>query len=253
MVSLLVQQMYPLGWYSLNAASLLHHVDVFEANILNVFRLCQSQLLNEWPTATESDIASREGKNKRPSINIRNFGVSNASLTMSLFFGKNPGKGTFVNTDEFLPQRKGWKLREMDSIQMVSLDRMAMDLGWLEEKSNNRQQPKSKIAILKIDVEGSEPSVVAGAKRLLGSGLVENLVMEISGRHDSSETIEMVRSIVYAGFVLHRIGSYAGPDKVPTQLLKLSNDELPRALVEKFAAKAGSHANLWWKHGSVVS
>ena len=74
-----------------------------------------------------------------------------------------------------------------------------------------------------------------------------------SGRHDSSETIEMVRNIVDAGFVLHRVGSHAGPDKIPTRMLKISNEELPRALVEKVAAKARSQANLWWKHKSAVS
>jgi hypothetical protein len=239
-----------IGWFTLLAASLGHHVDVFEANILNVLRLCQSTtLLNHWPTATESSIRVRAVK--QSSINIRNIGVSDGTIsTMDLYIPNNPGAGSFLQEGRHSSEGR----RKMSSIPMRSLDQMATDLGWLDSSSSSSNSSsnttiKPKFAIMKIDVEGFEPNVVAGATKFLGSGLVENILMEMSGSRDSQPTVQMIRRIVDAGYVLHKTGHYAGPRSSPPKELPLpTSADYAQAVVKRMLPRITDQANLWWKY-----
>lgn len=56
----------------------------------------------------------------------------------------------------------------------VTLDDLAREHGWLRP-----MVPGASIALLKIDVEGAEPQVFAGAKALLRSRNVKNILAEL--------------------------------------------------------------------------
>jgi FkbM family methyltransferase len=54
----------------------------------------------------------------------------------------------------------------------LALDDLARENGWLDDNSTVY------IVLLKLDVEGAEPLVVEGAKALLKSGIVQNILTE---------------------------------------------------------------------------
>jgi hypothetical protein len=63
----------------------------------------------------------------------------------------------------------------------VTLDDFAREHGWFAAADISTPAvslPKVVIAILKIDTEGHEPYVLEGAKQLLKSGLVRNVLLE---------------------------------------------------------------------------
>jgi FkbM family methyltransferase len=223
-----------IGWFTLLSAAMGHHVDVFEPNTVNVIRQCQSMRLNRWSNVNDDDVIGRRTV-KQGSINIRQYGVGSNTTTMPLFIGKNPGKATLMRN--MLPKKhlKG----DGSYINIVTLDSMAHDLGWFgPNKAAN-------IIILKVDVEGFEPSVFAGAKKLLKSGLIENILMEVSGQNDNSENEKMLKLILDSGYYLHDVGGPEGPTgkKAPA----VSDENLPKILLSSFARQHTMQANLWWK------
>ena len=205
-------------------------VDVFEPNKVNIIRECQSMWLNQLGNAEEDEIVART--TKRGSINIRPYGVGANTTTMEFYVGRNPGKASVVR-DMYSAKRKTL----VSKINVVTLDSMAHDLGWFEKKSP--------IVILKVDVEGSEPSVFAGAKKLLQSGLIENILMEVTGRKYNSENQRMLKLIMDSGYHLHQVGGLLGPDVEVT--LSIS-DNVPKALLAVWTKEPGMEANLWWRN-----
>jgi hypothetical protein len=137
----------------------------------------------------EDEILART--TKRGSINIRPYGVGANTTTITFYVGKNPGKATMVRS--ILPTKK-WMQVVGSKINIVTLDSMAHDLGWFEKKGP--------IVIMKVDVEGFEPSVFGGGKKLLciQSGPIENILMEVTGQDDNSENDNMLKLIIEAGY-----------------------------------------------------
>ena len=226
-----------IGWFTLLSSSMGHHVDVFEPNAVNLLRLCQSLRLNGWEKASEADILSR--RTKKSTINVRKYGVSDAVKSLPLFYG-NPGQGTFINTREFVPKNGAQKLNKVDDLPLINLDTMAEELNWYEMKS--------KIAILKIDIEGSEADAIKGGTKLLKSGLVENILMETSGRKNNTENQLMLEQIIKSGFVLKGVGTWSGPGNTPP-------DDMPtfdpaaqaKFLIDRFTPTNQKQMNLHWK------
>jgi len=227
-----------IGWFTFLSGSMKHHVDVFEPNAVNLIRLCQSKRLNEWETATEADITSRAFK--RSSINIRQYGVSSEETTRSMFFG-NPGMGTFVNTREFVPSNGRLGQKEVKDLPLITLDTMATELNWF--------QIRPIISILKIDIEGSEALAVQGARKLLKSGMVRNILMESTGRFNNTENQMMLEQIINSGYKLHRVGGGSGPNLEPPVEMPTSDASAQaRFLIENYMPKVRKQVNLWWKH-----
>jgi FkbM family methyltransferase len=219
-----------IGWFSLLSASHGHHVDVFEPNMANVLRLCESSSMNRWTTVEhETDLVSRSVK--LGSIHIRPFGVGSNNTNMTFFIGRNPGKATLVRS--MLPK---WRNPDASEISIITLDSMANDLKWFELKTP--------IVILKVDVEGFEPRVFAGAKSLLHSGLIENILMELSGQKDNSENADMLQLILDAGYVPHQVGLFG--DITRGSIPPLDNNFVS-AFLAKFANHSKMQSNLWWK------
>ena len=220
-----------IGWFTMKSASLGHHVDVFEPNPKNVLRICQSVWLNQWPTASEADINNRN--TKKSSVNIRPYGVGNSSSTQPMYFGRNPGKASFLR--QMLP-KKNIPVSATDT-QVVTLDTMATDLGWFKEDV--------KIAIMKVDVEGFESVVMQGARKLLKSNLVQNILMEITGLEpeDNHVNVDMIKMLVDADFVLYMTGGMSGPTN--TEVPPIDQDFVQK-LIDMCAFKHGFQCNLWW-------
>ncbi|MGV2388353.1 MAG UNVERIFIED_CONTAM: FkbM family methyltransferase [Microcystis novacekii LVE1205-3] len=219
-----------IGWFSLLSASHGHHVDVFEPNMANILRLCESKRMNQWTTVErERDLASRSVK--QGSIHIWPFGVGSNNTNMTFYIGKNPGKATLVRS--MIPK---WRNPDTKEISIISLDSMAHDLKWFELRTP--------IVILKVDVEGFEPSVFAGAKSLLHSGLIENIIMELSAQKDNSENADMLQLILDAGYVPHQVGLFG-------DITRGNKPPLDHDFVAAFLAKFANHtkmqSNLWWK------
>jgi FkbM family methyltransferase len=221
-----------IGWFTMVSAAGGHHIDVFEPNKVNIIRQCQSMWLNRWENAEEDEILART--NKKGSINIHPYGVGANTTTMTFYVGKNPGKATMVR--KMLPAKN--KPRDTSTIHIVTLDSLAQDRGWFENKIP--------IAILKVDVEGFEPSVFVGAKKLLRAGLIWNILMEVSGQDDNTENEAMMQLIMDSGYRLHQVGGPEGPGKgggnVPP-----NDANFAKTVMENFAKKEGMQANLWWK------
>lgn len=228
-----------IGWFSMLSAALGHHVDVFEPNLVNVIRQCQSKLLNEWSSAVEDEIVGRQIK--KSTINIRPLGVSDHASRASMYFN-NPGMGSFVHSDEFVPF---WlNITELKDIPMITLDSMAEELDWFKRKT--------KIAILKIDIEGMEPPSVRGASKLLASGLVEHLLIEMTITRNNTDNLEMLSTLIDTGFVLHKFGRWRGPTDAVEAELMLEPD-LPKRLLEKCGKKLRQQCNFWWQHKHILS
>ena len=98
---------------------------------------------------------------------------------------------------------------------------------------------------MKVDVEGFEPSVFGGGKKLLQSGLIENILMEVTGRKDNSENQLMLKWIMDSGYHLHQVGGLVGPDGEVT--LSVS-DNVPKALLAVWMKGPGMQVNLWWRN-----
>ena len=62
------------------------------------------------------------------------------------------------------------KFRKTIPVEVTTLDTVAVNQGWLDRK----------VSLMKVDVEGFEPYVFEGGKRLLREGRVENIFMENS-------------------------------------------------------------------------
>ena len=223
------------------SASKGHHVDVFEPNEKNVLRMCQSKWLNDWPAASEKDVRSRKTEqDKRSTVNVRKYGVGNVKSNLVMYQGKNPGGYSFVRG--MLPSRKK-AVRETEALPIVTLDDMANDLGWFESDENNEP---TKIVLLKVDVEGFEPSVFQGAKKLLNSSIIENIVMEMTSQKNNTNNLEMLHMIIDSGFY-----QYAKMRRTATSF----DDELRKETAEDIMTRCSSRyrtqCDFWWRNSRV--
>lgn len=205
-----------IGWFSLVAAA--HgatKVYTFEPNPANLVRICESLMLNDWV---------RDDPSKNIGVLIAK-GVSNSVGTQELYRAdeSNPGSYTFDKEkarDMAMPSdHEGDMTQEQKSkhletavvgkIDLVTLDSFAESHGWFESRPS--------IGFFKLDVEGFEPKVIQGAKRLLESRLVEVLAMELKRKMPKRDKAMIVNAICNAGYDLHMDGRYAGPHKLVTK------------------------------------
>ena len=225
-----------IGWFSLLAAALGRDVVAFEPNPINYFRMCQSVGLNGWSSPGDS-----------PDIRILPYGAgakpANLTLVQPL---SNPGGSSFHGDKAPVSSIDG-VIR--DNIRVVTLDDVAKELRWYDE-------PKTHIAILKVDVEGYDPEVFEGAEELLSSGLVENIFMEYSfesGANAKERLRNMIRRIVTCGYRVCAVGDWNGAKLVhetahAQHAEKKGADQLAEALHDMVSEKkVGSmQYNLEW-------
>ncbi len=194
-----------IGWFSLVGANYGAQVYYFEPNIVNNVRFCESQMLNGW--------VDEDGE---PRVLQFMKGVGDEHAIERTFYSGgntgdkaegNPGRFTF-NKPNFNALQKGLR-KEVGSLKLITLDALAEDQGWL---TNDASQAPT-IAFMKVDVEGFEPNVFKGAKKLLNSGLVKNIELELKFGRGEDNVREITKLLHEAGYELHMHGKYKGPAK----------------------------------------
>jgi FkbM family methyltransferase len=218
-----------IGYFTLRSAAVATLLQVpyeliaFEPNPVNIARFCESLWLNADTFFAPST--------RRKTVDIYQQGVSDKAgiLTFSLPNSNNPGTGTFQDPEVVRSQllhRAHQRLKRegrtgnlslnsivpppAQEIPVTTLDEFAKYREWLPIKDGKE---RAEIHILKIDVEGLEPAVVQGATGLLGSGLVWNVIMEISCGvgGDAVSTSKALWTLYNAGYRLQGQGLWSGP------------------------------------------
>jgi FkbM family methyltransferase len=160
------------GWFSLLAHKLGYQVDVFEPNLVNVIRICQSLEANKW-TNHEVDVYP--------------YGVTAEDSAVLFQYHED---GTARINDN-------WGHKS----QAFALDSFARERGWLERNDEV-------IQVLKIDVGNHVPHVLSGATELLASGMVKALILDLTIRHkgDKKQCIEAIQQLMDANYELELWG-----------------------------------------------
>lgn len=165
-----------VGVYTLLSASLGHSVASFEINPANLIRLCESLWLNGWADNGRVRLFQR--------------GVSSRSGTqLKLVVPLNPGQAHMVPLEQSVSDDSNTVV----TVNTITLDDLAQSQGWIASKQE--------ILLLKMDVEGVEPSVVAGAQQLLRSGIVRNVLTEVK-EMPRPEIQTMLRTLLDCGYVV---------------------------------------------------
>jgi FkbM family methyltransferase len=182
-----------LGWFSLLARSLgIQYVDVFEPNLVNVLRICQSLKANHWlDTAT----------NRTNTVRIYPYGITAEDGTVLFQYPPDEEGSTSarINTN--------WGHKS----QAFALDSFARERNWLERNDQI-------ISILKIDVGHHAPLVIAGAEEFLKSGMVKSIIFDMSIRHmgDKEDCLQAISQLMESGFELAMWGDDKfGPSNPP--------------------------------------
>jgi FkbM family methyltransferase len=191
-----------VGWFSMLSAAHGAEVFVFEPNVVNMVRLCESSVLNGWSSSPNQ-------KNNRVHPFLK--GVSDVHGSQEEIFAIDPGNpGSFSFSKEAARQANA-KTAEVGKLQLVTLDALAGDQNWLADAEDSTT---ARIAILKIDVEGLELSVLKGAKQLLRSHKVHYIFMEWKKNLKSQNWEEMCAILLDSGYELFKTGAWLGPSDV---------------------------------------
>lgn len=143
-----------IGWFSLYSRAHGHDVAAFEPNPVMFLRMCESLGYNKWGS----------DDNSGNSVLLWKYGLGVQKGSFDLTTGNNPGGSSFFE------DRLAKKFRKTIPVEVTTLDTVAVKQGWLDRK----------VSLMKVDVEGFEPYVFEGGKRLIREGRVENIFMENS-------------------------------------------------------------------------
>jgi FkbM family methyltransferase len=174
-----------IGWFSLVAAA--HgatKVYSFEPNKQNTIRFCESLSLNGY---LQDDFIIPVPK-----------GVGNKEDTRELYSVAqgNPGSFSFQK-----PFKNAFVVGTME---ITTLDVFAEEHGWFDTKPS--------IPIFKLDVEHFEMEVMEGATRLLNSGIIESIAMELKPAHSKKVKSKICSLLLGAGYEFFMHGGYKGPN-----------------------------------------
>ena len=229
-----------IGWFSLLAASYGAEVFAFEPNVVNIVRFCESQLLNGWSLAQNIE------KNNRIHSYLKGVGNKDGqSLSMYTPNPNNPGSHTFVQDlakDHFVKRNTGGDLQILEGgkLPIITLDALAKDQGWLS--SDN----KVEIVLMKMDIEGMEHVALKGAKKLLETNIIQNILIEFNGDSSRADWVSLLETLFSSGYVLFKIGDHRGPD-IPFQLATNDIDSVIDDIKNRPFSKEGGNVNAWFK------
>ena len=144
-----------IGWFSLYSRAHGHDVAAFEPNPVMFLRMCESLEYNKWGSANDDS---------GNSVSLWKYGLGVQKGSFNLTLGNNPGGSSFFE------DRLAKKFRRTIPVEVTTLDTVAVTQGWLDRT----------VSLMKVDVEGFEPYVFEGGKKLLRDGRVENVFMESS-------------------------------------------------------------------------
>lgn len=198
-----------LGWFSLLAAAHgASKVYMFEPNPANLVRFCESLQLNDWLHDDHSQdfifpiakgVSNEVGKMKFYRVVENNPGTFSFSETRLIRNSKEM-KEAFLNQNTTAIEE-----RVLGEIEVISLDAFAESMGWFETKPM--------IAFFKLDVEGLEPQIVHGGKKLFELGLVEFFSIEIKPVQTlQRDKRDIIKIMINNGYELYMHGAYLGPN-----------------------------------------
>jgi FkbM family methyltransferase len=220
-----------IGYYALLSASMGEfNIDVFEPSLMNNIRTCESIRLNKWQNEWQQQASAVPRKIGSPVVNVWNAGVSDTTGKFKFFesYG-NPGAARFG----------GFGNNRTDYVELpvTTLDTFAEERSWFQS------QPE--IAILQIDVEQDNYKVLAGAQKLLKSGIVQNVFTKVSRKDPSMISKEMAAHelLVEAGYKLKGQGGWAGPSK---DSLWPDDANLVKNIFQYLEEEHKESLTLWW-------
>lgn len=227
-----------IGWFTLLSRSMGFSVETFEPMKRNSARLCESLRLNRWTNDVETTLGTA-----RRYVNVHDVALGETETSQQFnFHPVNPGEGSLHDIVGLDTKWKDSNAKRSDIVTVATLDSFARGRGWFDVPIE--------IAILKVDIEGYEPNVFAGAKQLLASHMIQNILLEMSPNkplHNEISNIEMLTTMFDAGYKLHKVGYYMGP-KNPNPFPHASST---RILAEKLVNMTMKHnvqqMNLWLK------
>jgi FkbM family methyltransferase len=186
----------------------------FEINPANLARMCESLRINDM----------------EDHVNLFLNGASDVhGQVMQVEIPKNPGEGTMTVL-------KGNTNKDVLTTTTVTLDEFGTAHGWFD-------QPDFSVALLKLDVEGMEPQIVHGAKKLLQSGKVANILTEFR-KLDQAVSISAVQIMLDAGYTMV-------VDRGRKKNVKLTREEtleeIKKLQESRYMKRAGKYADLWFQ------
>lgn len=210
--SLVVDVGANIGYYTLLSLALGHNVIGFEINPANLLRLCESLRLNGWKNAA-----------------IFQRGVSNTDGTrLQVLVPKNPGQAFMKELDAANDTPNISAHHAFTTT--VTLDTFASERGWFDKANLT-------ISILKLDVEGKEPQIVEGAKKLLRSGIVANVLTE--ARRIGRPTIQQeLNTLLSSGYTI----VHEKEGKVSRERARVLLDDLEKEMRGKM-----KNVDLWFQ------
>jgi FkbM family methyltransferase len=195
-------------------------IDAFEPNMKNNLRFCESVIMDGW----EHDAPGRA------SINIWPLGLSESTGTKKFYeWNGNPGAGHF--------DHPGRTRTDFSHLPVTTLDAFAEERGWFKSRPE--------IVIMKIDVEHHETNMLAGAEKLLKSGIVKNIFLDLflDSPAERGGKLQALELIIKSGYTLKAQGSWSGPDHPSLW----NNDEnLATYMLAYFEKENMANRNLWW-------
>jgi len=223
-----------IGWFTLYSRAHGHDVAAFEPNPTMFLRVCESLEYNHWDNDN--------------TIELWNYGLGITPGKFNLTTGNNPGGSSFHE------ERLAKKFRKKMEVEVVTLDSIAMQQGYLQRK----------ISLMKVDVEGFENYVFEGGKTLLYNSNIDNIIMENSIQnntivggmvdmlYDAGYRVKEIRTVngdpyhedwwsTFNPVLEERHSVYVANSKqAVVKPLEAESDQI------KFLSKATS--NIWWVH-----
>ena len=65
---------------------------------------------------------------------------------------------------------------------------------------------------MKMDIEGMEHVALEGAKKLLESNIIENILMEFNANSSKADWASILEALFGSGYTLYKIGDHCGPE-----------------------------------------
>ena len=217
-----------IGFFSLlSAANGPVTVDTFEPNAKNRLRMCESLLLNNWHSEYDENFSGDPKHVSR--VNLNPFGAGRNEGIFSFEEHSNPGQGKFHEVQG---------VPNSTALHVLTLDNFARERGWFDSRPD--------IAILKVDVEGMEYSVIEGATELLKAKIVRNIFMEVSARTRVERKINKPSLVMLqdAGYKLHKVGGWMGPNQDVD--FPQDDGDIAEHIMLRTEEEAAKQLNLWW-------
>ena len=214
-----------IGFYTLLSASHGHIVHTFEINPANLIRMCESLSLNRWADNGRVHIYQRAISNE-------------PGQQLQVKIPRNPGAAHLqpMQVDQTTPASTETTIRSAVATTMT-LDGLAHDQGWLTSGKTGLSIP-----LLKMDVEGAEPHVIAGATELLASGIVKNVLTEFR-RPNEPDSQQALATLLQSGYRIVNDDNKASVRRLDmTETLAYL-----KAVEERLTQRKLVYADLWFQ------